>query len=438
MEKTVLFITAYILEAFILWQFCSCMFISVYTKKAERVCLFVLYSVLFIVSLAGITWINTIFFMLFNFIFILILYKETWYSAVFYSLVITIAMNLSELVVISCGNLAPTFFTKQLYARNMLILIVSSKLLYFFVLQIIIHILKKSKKRNIKPDKGTFLLNTVPVISLVIVIILITICLTIPLPRILSYMVSMCTVLLLVINILVFYTYNYIQNKNYEFTKLQMQIQKENSYSEYYSMLIKQDENQKILIHDIKKHLMSISGLNENGEKEKIAAYIGNIINSPGLRGSVQMCGNALLNSILCHYASICNRQGTMLHTDIRAGLLEFMADNDLTALFCNLLDNATEATEEIPDAYIDLSVTCKKEKEVTIISLVNSCNQNPFSEKTGRLVSHKNNNMYHGYGIKSIQITIKKYNGKLQVYYDEKNKTFHNIILFKKQGGYR
>lgn len=88
------------------------MFITVYTKKAEGICLFVLYSVSFIVSLAGITWINTIFFMLFNFIFILLLYKEPWYSAIFYSLVITIAMNLSELVVISSGNLAPTFFTE--------------------------------------------------------------------------------------------------------------------------------------------------------------------------------------------------------------------------------------------------------------------------------------------------------------------------------------
>ena len=61
MEKTIFFITAYIFEAFILWQFCSCMFITVYTKKAEGVCLFVFYSILFIVSLAGITWINTIF-----------------------------------------------------------------------------------------------------------------------------------------------------------------------------------------------------------------------------------------------------------------------------------------------------------------------------------------------------------------------------------------
>lgn len=109
------------------------------------------------------------------------------------------------------------------------------------------------------------------------------------------------------------------------------------------------------------------------------------------------------------------------------------MADDDLTTLFCNLLDNATEATEKIPEAYIDLSVTCKKEKPVTIISVVNSCNKNPFSEKTGRLVSHKNNNMYHGYGIKSIQKIIKKYNGKLQIYYDEKNKAFHSIILLKK-----
>ncbi len=434
MEKTVFFITAYISEAFILWHYCYCMFTPVYSRKTEGVCLAVSYIILFMVSFAGITWVNTAFFTLFNFIFILVLYKEAWHSAIFHSLVITISMNLSELAVISCGGLAPTFFTEQLYTRNMLVLTVSSKLLYFIVLQAAMYILKKFTKNDIKPDKRTFLLNIVPVISLFIVIILITACLSFPLPRIFGYMVSVITAFLLVINLLVFYIYNYIQNKNYEFTKLQMQMQKENNYSEYYSMLLKQDENQKILIHDIKKHFISISELNENGEKEKIAEYIRNIINSPALHGSIQMCRNGLLNSILCRYASICNENGVMLYTDIRAGLLEFMANNDLTALFCNLLDNATEATSKIPGAYIDLSVTYKKEKSFTIISMSNSCNQNPFPEKTGLLVSHKKDNIYHGYGIKSIQKIIKKYNGKLQIYYNEENKTFHSIILLKKQ----
>ena len=40
-------------------------------------------------------------------------------------------------------------------------------------------------------------------------------------------------------------------------------------------MLIAQNENQRILIHDTKKHLQSIALLNEDNENEKIRAKTG-------------------------------------------------------------------------------------------------------------------------------------------------------------------
>lgn len=432
MEKTIFFIIAYIFEGFILWHYCSCLFTSVYARKTECICLAFSYTILFIISFAGVPWANTFSFTLLNFILILVLYKEAWYSSLFHSLAITIAMNLSELIIISLGNLSPAFFPKQLYIKNMVILTISSKLLYFFVVSVIIRIFKNVKKNNIKPDRKVFLFNAVPVISIFIVIAIISVYLAIPLPQIPGYIVSAGTILLLVLNLLVFYIYNYIQNKNYEFTQLQLQIQKENAYTEYYNMLLKHDEDQKILIHDIKKHLMSISELNKKGEHEKIDTYISHIINSPALCPSVQICGNNLLNSILCRYSSICYDKSISLHTDIRNGLLEFMEYDDLTALFCNLLDNAQEAAEGIPETFISISVTYKENTKLTIISLVNSCAVNPFPEKTGLLASAKKNNPFHGYGLKSINRIVKKYNGEMNLYYNEDDNTFHTVIYLK------
>ena len=99
-------------------------------------------------------------------------------------------------------------------------------------------------------------------------------------------MLSACAVLLILINILVFYIYNYIQQKNKEYTLLHMQFQKEYDMAEYYKTLFKQDESQKILIHDIRKHFMSIANLNEQNEQDKIRQYLDTILNSSDLRSA--------------------------------------------------------------------------------------------------------------------------------------------------------
>lgn len=140
--------------------------------------------------------------------------------------------------------------------------------------------------------------------------------------------------------------------------QMQLQLQKEASSIEYYKMLSEQTENQNILVHDLKNHLQSIAILNENKESEKVAAYIDRIINSSDMKESVQVCDNELLNTILSRYIKNCQKQKISLRADIRAGILDSLNYNDLTSLFCNLMDNAVEAATKIPDSYIELSVT--------------------------------------------------------------------------------
>ena len=64
---------------------------------------------------------------------------------------------------------------------------------------------------------------------------------------------------------------------------MQLQLQKEHDSAEYYKMLIAQNENQRILIHDMKKHLQSIALLNEENQNEKISAYIDQLMHSSDL-----------------------------------------------------------------------------------------------------------------------------------------------------------
>ena len=108
------------------------------------------------------------------------------------------------------------------------------------------------------------------------------------------------------------------------------------------------------------------------------------------------------------------------------------MADNDVTSLFCNLLDNAIESANGISNSYIEISI-CKRDKTpFLLITVVNSCLTNPFENKNYNLNTTKSNKSVHGFGIKSIRKVIKQYDGEIKMYYNDKSSTFHTVITLK------
>lgn len=118
--------------------------------------------------------------------------------------------------------------------------------------------------------------------------------------------------------------------------------------------------------------------------------------------------------------------------TDIRSGVWQDIFLHELTSLFCNLLDNAVEAAENIPDSFIELTAQKKEGSSFLVIILVNSCRSAPVYAQDGLPVSHKAGGGRHGFGIKSIKKVVKQYGGNLQMYYDNDTGTFHTIITLK------
>ena len=420
----------YIAEAIIAWQYCSSLFYSKYSKIREGISLLVSYFVLLIIGLSEMVWMNIPAFVIVNFIIIAMMFRIKWQSAFFHSLIISVVMALSELVIIGINSqVLINFFSTHNHNANLILSAMFSKLIYFFVLQFIIRFLNKEKEEPVLPDKYTMLLNLIPVMSIIIFLTLSTISLAVRLPAKIEFMVSVSSMLLLILNLLIFWIYNRNQKRSREYMQLQIQLQKESDTAGYYQLLIRQDENQKILIHDIRKHLQSIRVLNEQGEREKIAAYIDRIVHSSDLQGSVQVCDNVSLNALLCRYTQLCQEQGIDFHADVRSGLLASLTYHDLTALFSNLLDNAVEASSGVPEGYIELSITQQENASLTVLSLINSCPENPFSGKTGRLVSSKKDSLRHSYGIRSIERVVKAYHGDMQMYYEEERQEFHTVI---------
>ena len=431
MEHIVLLFFSFFTEAVILWQYTSNLFTSSYGSKIRLALLSALYTILFLLSLLKQTGLNVVSFFVFNTVFLYVLFKLKLLLALFHSAIVTAIMGISEIAVL---GIISRFFPHFLLETDagLVFYTVFSKIFFFAVIYLLIHLFKGKKLNQEQYGHFEILLMLIPVSSIFIIFTLLSIGETSAFAPPIDFLVTICAVFLLMVNLLVFGINQYNQKKSQEYADLQLLLQKESDSVEYYEMMLAQNENQSILIHDIKKHLQSIKLLNEKHDSDKINAYIQQLMESSDLRETTNICDNEMLNAILCRYQRQCNDKHIHFHTDIRSGTVQYIYQHDLTSLFCNLLENAMESAENIPDSFIELTVQKKENSPFVIIILINSCQNTPVYNQEGVPVSHKSDNGRHGFGIKSIKKVVKQYHGNLQMYYDNDSGTFHTIITLK------
>lgn len=386
---------------------------------------------LFLLSLLRQIGLNIISFFVLNTIFLYALFKLKLLLALFHSTILTAIMGISELAVFGIMSIFFPHFLSEA-GIGLVFYMVFSKIFFSAIIYLLIRLFQGKKTDQEQHEHSELLLMLIPVSSIFIMFTFLAIGETTSFSAPVDIMVTICAVFLLMVNLLVFGINQYNQKKSREFIDMQLLLQKESDSVEYYEMMIAQNENQNILIHDIKKHLQSIKLLNEKNASDKISAYIQQLIESFDLKETAKICDNEMLNAILCRYQRQCNDKHIVFHTDIRSKTVQNIYQHDLTSLFCNLLDNAVEAAENVPDSFIELTVKRNENSPFIIIIVINSCRSTPVYGQDGLPVSHKVGTNRHSFGIKSIKKVIKQYQGNLQMYYDSNSGTFHTIITLR------
>ena len=436
MKNAVYYLFCFFVEAVTLWQYSSSLFSARKRTLTRIIALCGLYFILFFVSLYESVWLNTAFYFVLNLIFLFTQYDLNFYTGLFHSSTLTAVMGMSELMVYGITKyFAPHFLENGRNFLHLFFYSVFSKLIFFSVIYILTHLMQNQEKSREQYDKSVFLLAFIPLSSVFIMLTFISIGTAFSLSPSLDWMITAGAVLLLSSNLLMFGMSQYHQKKNEEFTQMQLLLQQESDRAQYYEMLLMQNENQRILIHDIKKHLQSIAMLNEQREHDKIDAYIRQLILSSNLKEASRLCDHELLNSILCRYMQQCIKGRITFHADIRKRTVDFIASNDLTSLFCNLLDNAIEAAGIVPDSFIEINTSKREKTPFVVITVINSCRTNPFLSNGRQLCTQKSDKRRHGFGLKSIRRTVQKYHGSMQMYYNDDTFTFHTIITLKQWG---
>lgn len=426
MEELVCYAVVYLAEAWIALMY----FGYIYERKSSTRWLTasfaVGYGLLFLVSRADIMVLNAISFCLVNTGILFLNYQCRPLSAILQAGVMTVVMNISEIqILVLLKSIVPDY---SMNLSGMVALAVLSKLLYFLVMVLI--------SRGLKPVRSTqrdthivLLLCVLPVASALVVLMASYIAVTIDIIPLIEILMAVGVLALLLANILVLVIHNRVQKMNEERLSAELALQREQADAAYYKMLQEQNENQRILIHDIRRHMQMIGGYAEKGACAEITAYTEQMLSEPSLQNAVRLCDEPALNMILVRHAEQCRLNEISFHCDVREGCTNMLGITDIAALFGNLLSNAVEAAAQSENRTVELSVRRRDEQGVVFIAVVNSCDTPPAVDENGSYQTRKADAKKHGIGLKSIQQVVKRCNGTLHMYYDAAEKCFHSVI---------
>lgn len=419
------FLFIYFIEALIVYSYSKSIYKQKYDNKISFIiilatyylCLFLFRYVVNheLLNILSIFLINILLFKFLNY--------NSIKSALFQGFILGITQLFSEFFTAYISAMILHISTKESISLHFEIEGMSSMIVYF-LLSKLLTLFSKNKKDSYSQGKW-FALSVLPIASVLVLITFRVITNNIVLGMHENILLIVSCIMLLLTNILIFVIYERSEQNSQKLIELEMINQKNSIDLKYLSLLEKKNEQLQILSHDYKNNLLTIDSMSDSTE---IKEFINNMIGEISTYNRTCKTQNRILDLILSKYVDICDDKKITFDIDIISDNLDLLNGNDVSSLFNNLLDNAVEAAEKSQNKIISLQIATSISSYHKIV-VINSCDTPPKSIN-GKLITTKQNKKAHGFGTKSINQTIKKYNGEMQFNYDDVNKLFKLIIL--------
>ena len=163
------------------------------------------------------------------------------------------------------------------------------------------------------------------------------------------------------------------------------------------------------IVHDVKKHITSLEGLINNSNSTKAISYK-NLLNTELDKLVPQFeCDNSILSVIISNKIAVAMGMNIDFQINIEFSNIDFISDLDITTIFSNLLDNAFEACEELPENERKIWFAITRHNYFLLI-----CTENTF--KTVKLYENRKykstKREHQGVGLINIEKAVEKYEG--------------------------
>lgn len=165
--------------------------------------------------------------------------------------------------------------------------------------------------------------------------------------------------------------------------------------------------------HDLKHHIIA---LRSEDDQNKRNAYLDRMEEEIRNYEAQNKTGNKVLDTLLTSKNLYCMKNQISMTCVVDGTLFEFMDVMDICSIFGNALDNAIEYEKKIPDMEKRLiHISAFLQKSFLIIRFENYCEEELDFVKQLPITT-KDDSRFHGYGLKSLRYTVRKYGGEVDI----------------------
>lgn len=272
--------------------------------------------------------------------------------------------------------------------------------------------------RGFKNAKNNLLLPVSYWISLVVIpvgtsFMLFTIYMNEELSRII---ILVCLCFAFLVNIVSFYLYDKVLGLMCEQMTKRI-TEEQNRFYEYQVCMMKDTlDSIRILRHDMKNKLSMLYVMAQKEQVEELMSHLEELTDVCNKTKEYAHSGNITIDSIINYKLQQAEAKHIKVNVDILVPVELTIPTFDIAVVFGNLLDNALEAVAYVENRWID--VRAKYTKGRLIVQISNSYDGTVLGRPES-IMTRKQDKENHGIGIKSVERTLEKYDGALQVTQD-------------------
>lgn len=280
-----------------------------------------------------------------------------------------------------------------------------------FAIEMIWEHYKRFKYMEVVRTSYLFALLLVPLCSIVIGILTI---------QQANFRTVILSALLLIINALVFYLFDSLVRLYNDRHEKMMLEQQNKAYINQIKLVYDSQNALRYYRHDMRNHLFKMRDMVEKSEYKQLEEYIGQAVSYMKIDKKVIDSGNSEIDCLLNYKLRNIDEMNIKLETKFVLPHELFINVFDINIVLGNLIDNALEALKQCDER--ELIVRLTYSKGVMFITIKNSFSGNiKIDSNNQKLFTTKKDFKNHGLGLQSVQYTIDKYYGTMEIETTEK-----------------
>lgn len=220
--------------------------------------------------------------------------------------------------------------------------------------------------------------------------------------------------------------------------------------SRQYEQLQRAWSENAMLFHDMGNHLQTIFHLAQAGKNEEICRYISRISKPVEQLSGIYFTGVGIVDAVLNAKRQLAEERGYEMDINAQLPANTGISEDDFCTVLTNLLDNAIESMDReraglapagkegretgrtgAEASLSPIEVSLRHIHHFLVIRVTNPCTKQKAGGR-GLFTTSKRDAARHGWGLRSVQKTVRKYNGSLTLEVKEGKFAASALLFFE------